>query len=78
VPTTAILPDIGPKPIFKLQETLVSIGLRASPRQRGCLQHTVEALRLVGTQLKAFAIHFDQPHLTLSKPIREETHRHFV
>jgi hypothetical protein len=29
-------------------------------------------------QDEEFAIHFDQPHLTLSEPIREKAHRHFM
>src|SRR5260370_926702 len=83
VPTTAILPDIGPTTIcsnstMAPDETAVSIRLGAPPGQSGRLEHTVEALRSVGAKLKAFPVHFHQPYLTLSEPIREETHRHLM
>src|ERR1700704_6942369 len=83
VPTTAILPDIGPMTICSnstraTDETAVSIRLSAPPGQSGRLEHTVEALRFVGAQLKAFPVHLHQPYLTLSEPIREEAHRHLM
>src|ERR1700720_805149 len=56
----------------------VSIGLRASPRQRRRLQYTVNASWSVGPQSKIVAIPLDQPHLPLPEPVREEAHRHFV
>jgi hypothetical protein len=56
----------------------ISIAFGASPRERGRLQRMAEALWSVSAELEAFAIHFDQPHLTLSEPIREKAHRHFM
>jgi hypothetical protein len=84
VPTTAILPDIGVKPIFKLHadetrtKTLLSIGPGASPRYRRDLERTIQALWSEGAQLKRFASHLNQAHLPLSEPIREEAYSHLM
>jgi hypothetical protein len=56
----------------------VSIALGPSPRQRGRLERTVEALWSIGAQLKSFTIDLYQPHLPSSEPIREEAYGHFM
>ena len=56
----------------------MSIGLGAAPRYRGCLKRTIQALWSGGAQFKTFATQLNQAHLSLSEPIREEAHCHFM